>query len=162
MGLAIARRQARMSIILVLPQQQGFPKNEFPARSTGPAEQRLRRTVLVVDDESLIADTLAEILNDSGDFDAIAVHDGERALEQAQDRAPDILITDVVMPGINGIELAKSIRSRYPKTRIILLSGQAQARDLMREASHEGYAFELWAKPIHPDLLLERLKRNRT
>jgi len=116
----------------------------------------------VVDDESLIADTLAEILNDSGDFDAIAVHDGERALDQAQDRAPDILITDVVMPGINGIELAKSIRSRYPKTRIILLSGQAQARDLMREASHEGYAFELWAKPIHPDLLLERLKRNRT
>src|SRR5436309_15863860 len=151
-----------MSTTLLLPEQQGSPKPEVLARSTGPTEQRLRRTVLVVDDESLIADTLAEILNDSGDFDAIAVHDGERALEQAQNRAPDILITDVVMPGINGIELAKSISSRHPKMRIILLPGQAQARDSVRQASHEGYAFELWAKPIHPDLLLERLKRDRT
>src|SRR5712671_4707412 len=151
-----------MSTTLVLPEQQGSPKPEVLARSTGPAEQRLRRTVLIVDDESLIADTLAEILNDSGDFDAIAVHDGENALEQAQGRAPDILITDVVMPGMNGIELAKSIRSQYPNTRIVLLSGQAQARDFVRQASHEGYSFELWAKPIHPGLLLERLKRNRT
>jgi len=151
-----------MSTTLVLPERQGSPKPEFPAKSTGPADQRLHRTVLVVDDESLIADTLAEILNDSGDFDAIAVHDGESALEQAQNCAPDILITDVVMPGINGIELAKSIRSQYPKTRIVLLSGQAHARDFVRAASHEGYSFELWAKPIHPDLLLERLKRNRS
>jgi CheY-like chemotaxis protein len=151
-----------MSTTLVLPEQQGSPKPEALARSTGPAEQRLRRTVLIVDDESLIADTLAEILNDSGDFDAIAVHDGENALEQAQGRAPDILITDVVMPGMNGIELAKSIRSQFPTTRIVLLSGQAQARDFVRQASREGYSFELWAKPIHPGLLLERLKRNRT
>jgi DNA-binding NtrC family response regulator len=152
-----------MSLTWALPQQPGsFPSSGFLAKSRGPAGERRRRTVFVVDDESLIADTLAEILNESGDFEAIAIHGGESALELAQTSAPDILITDVVMPGINGIELARSIHSRYPKTRIVLLSGQAQARDLVKEANHEGHPFELWAKPIHPDLLLERLKRSRT
>ena len=152
-----------MSLTWALPRQPGpFPNFGFLAKSRDPAGERRRRTVFVVDDESLIADTLAEILNDSGDFEAIAIHGGERALELAQTTAPDILITDVVMPGINGIELARSIHSRHPKTRIVLLSGQAQARDLVKEASHEGHPFELWAKPIHPDLLLERLKRSRT
>src|ERR1700745_347609 len=104
-----------MSVTWTLPQQPGSsPNSRFLAKSRGPTGQRLRRTVFVVDDESLIADTLAEILNDSGDFDAIAIHGGERALELAQDTAPDILISDVVMPGIGGIELANSIRSRYP------------------------------------------------
>lgn len=152
-----------MNITWALPQQEGSPPNSgFLAQSGGPAGQRLRRTVFVVDDESLIADTIAEILNDSGDFEAIAIHGGESALELAQNRVPDILITDVVMPGISGIELAKSIRSRYAKTRIILLSGQAQARDLVKEAGRAGRSFELWAKPIHPDLLLERLKWSQT
>src|SRR5437868_14866555 len=113
-----------MSTTLVLPERQGSPKPEFPAKSTGPADQRLHRTVLVVDDESLIADTLAEILNDSGDFDAIAVHDGESALEQAQTIAPTTLITAVEIPGITGINLPKQIRWQFPRTRIVLLSGQ--------------------------------------
>src|SRR5690349_4402318 len=146
-----------MGVTWALPQQPAsFPNSGLLAKSKGAAGQRLRRTVFVVDDESLIADTLAEILNDSGDFDAIALHGGESALELAQTTPPDILITDLVMPGINGIELARSIYSQYPKTRIVLLSGQAQARDLVKEANHEGHPFELWAKPIHPDLLLER------
>jgi|SRR5215468_1770760 len=152
-----------MSVTWVLPQQPGsFPDSGFLAKSRGAAEERRKRTVFVVDDESLIADTLAEILNESGDFDAIALHGGESALELAQTTAPDVLITDVVMPGVSGIELARSIHSRYPKARIVLLSGQAQARDLVKEASHEGHSFELWAKPIHPDLLLERLQGSRT
>lgn len=152
-----------MGVTWALPQPPGsLPTFGFLAKSRGAAGQRRKRTVFVVDDESLIADTLAEILNDSGDFEAVAIHGAESALELAQATAPDILITDVVMPGINGIELARSIHSRYPKTRIVLLSGQAQARDLVREATHEGHPFELWAKPIHPDLLLERLKRSRT
>ena len=152
-----------MSVTWALPQQPGsYPHSGFLAKSRGAAGQRLKPTVFVVDDESLIADTLAEILNDSGDFEAIALHGGESAMRLAQTTAPDILITDVVMPGINGVELARSIHSQYPKARIILLSGQAQARDLMKEASYEGHRFELWAKPIHPDLLLDRLKGSRT
>ena len=151
-----------MSAAFVMPRESDLPPDSVLASSNlNPGNEERRRTVLIVDDEHLIADTLAEILNDSGNFVAVAVYDGASALEQVRNTGLDILITDVVMPEMNGIELAKAIKSMYPKTRIVLLSGQAQTRDLIQQAEHEGYGFELWAKPIHPDILLERLKQNR-
>ena len=150
--------------ILVLIEKHRLPPDPagLGEKANYPASRSKKRSVLIVDDEPLIAETLAEILNDSGNFVAVAVYDGKGALEQARSDAPDILITDVVMPEMNGIEVAKAIRSLCPKTRVVLLSGQAQTRNLTEQAKHEGYSFELWAKPIHPDLLLQRLKENRT
>src|SRR5687767_4447692 len=78
------------------------------AGAQGSSAKR-KPAVVVVDDERLIADTLAEILNDSG-YRAIAVYDGLTALEQVQKLCPDALITDVVMPGMDGIEVAKAVR----------------------------------------------------
>ena len=151
-----------MNAAFVMPRDRDLPGDSALASSNlNPGNEERRRTVLIVDDEPLIADTLAEILNNSGNFVAVAVYDGASALEQVRNTGPDILITDVVMPEMNGIELAKAIKSLYPKTRIVLLSGQAQTRDFMQQAEHEGYGFELWAKPIHPDIVLERLKQNR-
>ncbi len=91
---------------------------------------------------------------------AVALYDGPSALDWVRSADIDILITDVVMPEMNGIELAKAIKSISPKTRIVLHSGQAQTRDLMQQARHEGCFFELWAKPMHPDDVLERLKQD--
>lgn len=150
-----------MSTALVLGEQQGPKPNPYGGGGDFPQEVPNRLTVLVVDDERLIADTLAEILNESGDFSAVAIYDSTEALERARRESPDVLIADVVMPDLSGIELAKEMRSASPKTRVVLLSGQALARDLVREAGNEGYPFELWAKPINPDLLLERLKGKR-
>jgi DNA-binding NtrC family response regulator len=151
-----------MATTLVLGKEPGLPLSCFPSAGddTEPSEIRQKPTVLVVDDESLIADTLAEILNDSGDFEATPVYDASKALQIARSRIPDIIITDVVMPDMNGIQLGKAIRSVCPDTRVVLLSGQAQTRDLVEQAQHEGFGFELWAKPIHPDIVLERLKQN--
>ena len=152
-----------MSTTLVLAEQQGRPKPDpFRTTSAGPEQREHRLTVLVVDDEQLIADTLAEILNESGDFSATAIYNAAEALELARHDAPDVVVADVLMPEISGIELAKQLRSSCPRTRVVLLSGQALARDLVKEAGNEGYPFELWAKPINPDVLLERLKRHRS
>jgi CheY-like chemotaxis protein len=150
-----------VNVGLEMRERQG-PCQDFVIRgkSANPAREKRRRTVLIVDDEPLIADTLAEILNDNG-FAAIPIHDGEAAIAQAFDHHPDILITDVVMEGMNGIEVAKAVKSFSPKTRIVLLSGQAETRDLMERAQQEGHSFELWAKPIHPDVLLQRLNQER-
>ena len=151
-----------MSAAFVMPRENDLPRDSILASSNlNPGNEERRRTVLIVDDEHLIADTLADILNDNGNFVAVAVYDGASALELVRNTGLDILITDVVMPEMNGIELAKAIKSICPKARIILLSGQAQTRDLMQQAEYEGYGFELWAKPIHPDIVLERLKQNR-
>lgn len=114
--------------------------------------------VLVADDERVIADTLAMILNQSG-FQAQAVYSGEKALELAQSFQPDMLISDVIMADLNGIDAAIRIRSLLPEIKILLFSGQAATADLLEKARADGYEFEILAKPVHPQDLLTRLRR---
>ncbi len=120
-------------------------------------ETRVRPKVLVVDDERVIADTLAMILNQSG-FDARAVYSGEKAVETAGTFAPDMLITDVIMADLNGIDAAIQIRALLPKIKILLFSGQAATADLLEKARAEGYEFDILAKPVHPQDLLNKLR----
>ena len=120
-------------------------------------ENRVKPKVLVVDDERVIADTLAMILNQSG-FDAKAVYSGEKAVEMASTFTPDMLITDVIMADLNGIDAAIMIRALLPKIKILLFSGQAATADLLEKARAKGYEFEILAKPVHPQDLLSRLK----
>jgi CheY-like chemotaxis protein len=120
-------------------------------------ENRVKPKVLVVDDERVIADTLAMILNQSG-FDARAVYSGEKAVELASTFTPDMLITDVIMADLNGIDAAITIRSILPKIKILLFSGQAATADLLEKARAKGYEFEILAKPVHPQDLLSRLQ----
>jgi len=121
-----------------------------------PASGRPR--VLVADDESVIADTLTIILGQNG-YDATAVYCGSEAIERARTWRPDMLLADVVMPDMSGIEAAIRIRALLPRCRIVLLSGQAATNDLMRDARREGYEFEVILKPIHPTQLLARLQQ---
>lgn len=120
-------------------------------------ENRVKPKVLVVDDERVIADTLAMILNQSG-FDARAVYSGEKAVKLASTFTPDMLITDVIMADLNGIDAAIMIRSILPNIKILLFSGQAATADLLEKARAKGYEFEILAKPVHPQDLLSRLK----
>jgi CheY-like chemotaxis protein len=118
-----------------------------------------RTKVLVVDDQRLIADTLAEILTNSG-FEAVPAHDGWEALEIAARFRPDWLLSDVLMPRMNGVELAIAVRQKYPLTSVLLFSGQAGISEILEEGQQRGYVFDLIAKPIHPLRLIERLKAN--
>jgi CheY-like chemotaxis protein len=113
--------------------------------------------VIVVDDEPVIADTLVDILNGEG-CEAVAVSDGPSAVKWAGMIRPDVVITDVIMSGMNGIETAKAIMKMLPDCRVILFSGQAASLDLLEKARAEGYEFEILAKPINPTMLLEILK----
>jgi CheY-like chemotaxis protein len=120
-------------------------------------ENRVKPKVLVVDDERVIADTLAMILNQSG-FEARAVYSGEKAVELAAAFTPDMLITDVIMADLNGIDAAIMIRALLPNIKILLFSGQAATADLLEKARAKGYEFEILAKPVHPQDLLSRLQ----
>lgn len=113
--------------------------------------------ILVVDDERRIADTLALILN-TKDYTAEAAHGGASALEICRQRPPDLVVTDIVMPGMNGIELAIAIRGQFPDCRILLFSGQAETLEILENARRRGYHFELLAKPLHPEELLKKVK----
>ena len=113
--------------------------------------------VLVADDERVIADTLAMILNQSG-FNARAVYSGEKAVELASTFEPDMLISDVIMDDLNGIDAAIRIRELLPRIKILLFSGQAATADLLEKARTQGYEFEILAKPVHPQDLLTKLR----
>jgi CheY-like chemotaxis protein len=123
-------------------------------------ENAPRLKILVVDDELTIADTLVEILNGEG-FETIAASTGDSALTSAQAFGPDIVISDVVMPGLNGVELGIKIRQALPKCRVILFSGQTATSDLLREARKRGHEFEIVAKPVKPQTLIAMI-RNRS
>jgi DNA-binding response OmpR family regulator len=153
------KKQPNSPFVSVRKQSTTFPTislKEVPMSPSTPESDTYRPTVLVVDDESVIADTLTEILNRSG-FAAMPAYDGEGALESALLMPPELLITDVVLPGMSGIELAISIKRIFPDCRIILFSGQAATSDLLASANSRGHHFSLLKKPIHPTELLARV-----
>lgn len=141
-------------------------KSHFPVVSLADVPKSVptngskhRPVVLVVDDESAIADTLSEILSLSG-YAAMPVYDGEEALETALLTPPQLLITDVVLPGMSGIELAITIRRIFPDCRVLLFSGQAATSDLLTSAQTAGHHFTLLSKPVYPTDLLRRVSES--
>jgi DNA-binding response OmpR family regulator len=112
--------------------------------------------VLVVDDEAVIADTRAMILEHNG-ISAMVAYNGKSALEIAKTIPPDLLLADVAMLGMNGIDLATAIRQIIPKCGILLFSGQASTVDLLEAARAAGQEFTILPKPLHPTELLSRV-----
>lgn len=112
--------------------------------------------VLVVDDEKSVADTLVLILKRAG-HKAAAVYDGASALKLVETFRPECVISDVIMPGISGIEVCEAIENRYPKCHIMLFSGQGSSNELVEKAREAGHNWELLGKPIEPDELLQKI-----
>src|SRR5215471_15627583 len=117
--------------------------------------------VLVVDDEQIIADTLSIILSKSG-FETMTAYDGLTALELARNVPPDLLISDVVMPQMTGIELAITLTRNVPSCKVLLFSGQAATVDLLEEARRTGHDFTTLSKPVHPTDMLKRISEALT
>jgi DNA-binding NtrC family response regulator len=113
--------------------------------------------VFVVDDEIDIAKLLVVILQ-MNLFDAVPFADPLAALEAARAEAPEYLISDIVMPGMTGIDLAIAIRRDLPLCKILLFSGKVGALELIKNAVEAGHSFPLVEKPIHPTQLIEAIQ----
>jgi DNA-binding NtrC family response regulator len=109
--------------------------------------------VFVVDDEPVIASSLAAILKMNG-FSASFFTPPLQALAAARIESPDLVISDVAMPEISGVDLAIQMRGQYPSCRILLFSGQATTLDLLEDARAQGYDFRVLQKPVHPSEFL--------
>jgi DNA-binding NtrC family response regulator len=116
----------------------------------------MTKRIFVVDDERIIADSLATILNNSG-YQACAFYDPESALLACEVGKPECIITDVVMPGMSGVDLAVEIKDRFPACRVLLFSGQAATSDLLARVRGRGLDFDVLPKPVHPRDQLARL-----
>ena len=120
-----------------------------------PPAQVLSR-VLVVDDERIIADSLALILRGRG-FESRSAYSGEEAAEIAQTWQPDAVISDVVMGKMDGVALAVYLAQSLPSCRVLLISGNPDAEQLMNASKNLGYEFPILPKPFHPESLFEFL-----
>lgn len=147
------------SIINVHRDLSGNP-NPLSCSSTEYPDSRTasrKKKIIIVDDDVLIAESLADILNGEG-FEATAVFSGQDAIEWAKKTQPDVVVSDVVMPEMTGIETGKAIREILPQCRVILFSGQALTNDLLAEAREQGHSFEMLAKPVNPNALIAALR----
>ena len=103
--------------------------------------------VAVVDDEHVVADTLAEILSLHG-YEAKALYSGEAAIREADEFRPEIVLSDVYMQGIDGVEAAIQIRQRCPACRIILFTASSMRHTIQARIRILG--FEFLHRPLHP------------
>jgi DNA-binding NtrC family response regulator len=112
----------------------------------------------VVDDEPVIASTLAIILRQTG-FDVASFTEPFEALKAARVEAPDLLISDVVMPELSGVDLAIQIQESCPNCKVLLFSGQSATAGMLDAARASGHNFELLLKPVHPKDLLREIQK---
>lgn len=114
--------------------------------------------VLIVDDERWTSDTLATIFTFAG-YEARATYSAEEALEILVDWQPALVILDVILPRMSGIDLAIALAGRQPSCQILLFSGNPDTAQLAQAAAQTGHPFEILEKPVHPDLMLRKASR---
>lgn len=121
-----------------------------------PLSKHRKPRVLVLDDEPLIADSLALILSQS-EYEARAVYNGSAAVETAKSWPPDLLLADIILPGMNGVETALQIHAIFPDCKLLFISGDLTTADLLDGYRDQGHDFHALAKPIPPAELLAQV-----
>ena len=114
--------------------------------------------ILVVDDSEIIANTLAMVLCAEG-FHATTAYSAGHALKILQTEPFDLLLSDVMIPGMTGIELAIDVTRRGVVRAVLLMSGVASTADLLENARKLGYNFEILAKPVYPTEVIEKVEQ---
>ena len=98
-----------------------------------PAITPSKITVLIADDHRLFADALEAILSTDGRFEIVGkAHDGESAVRLAGTTKPDVVLMDIAMPGVDGVEATKRIRRKQDSARVLMLTGSNSRTDVAR------------------------------
>jgi DNA-binding response OmpR family regulator len=111
--------------------------------------------LLLVDDEEEFVKALAERLK-MRDLRSDTVLDGEEALSFVEDQEPDVMVLDLKMPGIDGMEVLRQVRQAYPNIQVIILTGHGTEKH-EEEAKRLG-AFDYLEKPVNLDVLVKKMK----
>lgn len=114
--------------------------------------------IFVLDDEENIMRTWVLILSKSG-HETTGFSHPQAALEAIRQNPPDLLVSDVGLPGMTGIQLAITLSKEAVPTKVLLCSGQTVTADYLDEAAALGYAFKVLAKPVGPPLLIETVRQ---
>src|SRR5262249_25787182 len=114
-----------------------------------------RGTVVLAEDEEAVRSLVAQVLADSG-YHVLAAANAREALDICRRLSSvDLLLTDVVMPEVNGRELARQVTQLHPNTKVLFMSGYA---DRVIDDPRPGMAPSFLEKPFHPAVLVERVR----
>jgi CheY-like chemotaxis protein/class 3 adenylate cyclase len=171
--LRVETPAAQISMVLVSPDED----DRDPARQWGVAFLRLpfaaaelldvlgvvtrgRKLILLVDDSALIHKHTAPILEEAG-YDVVSAYDGQEALKLVEERSPDLVITDVEMPRLDGYAVCRAIKERPEHNHrapipVIICSALGEAHDL--ERGFDAGADDYLVKPAVPDELVSRIR----
>ncbi len=120
-----------------------------------PSTDDKRTRILVVDDEPAIVELISLILDRQG-YQTASAANGALAVEAARSFRPHCVITDVLMPVMDGVEVAMRMKEMMPECKVLLITGEIASGDLLQQARAKGYQFPLLTKPMYPtDLLRE-------
>ena len=141
-----------------LPVFDGMPEQSEPDPPESIPTQGNERLLLVEDDPS-VRTVLTEYLEEHG-YKVIPAEDGEAGLELARQNGPslDLVLTDVVMPKMSGVELARTLRVESPHVKILLISGHAKDRKGVVEESLKCSSCSFLQKPFTPQVLVTRIR----
>jgi len=116
----------------------------------------MKKTILLVDDESAIREVLNISLSDTG-YNVLTAENGTQAINIIKNNDVPVVITDIKMPGIDGIELLRKIKSKNPETEVIMLTGHGDLELAIKSLKLE--AMDFITKPINDDALEMALQR---
>ncbi len=112
--------------------------------------------LLLVDDEEEFVKTLADRLK-MRNLESDTVHDGDQALSFVENEEPDVMVLDLRMPNIDGIEVLERVKKAYPNIEVVILTGHGTKQD--EERARRLGAFDYLEKPVDIDTLVDRLKK---
>ena len=113
--------------------------------------------ILLVDDEEYFVKSLSKYINKMKKLKADIVLNGKEALELVEEEAPDVIVLDLKMPGIDGMEVLRRVKKAYPHVQVIMLTGHGSEKD-EKEARRLG-VFEYMQKPVKINELLQNIQR---
>lgn len=114
------------------------------------------KTILVVDDEQTVLQAVTDILSDKG-YNVVTAPDGKSGLKKIKEHRPDLIITDIIMPDMEGIEFIKAVRKEQKEIPIIVMSGHAVGIKFLEVAGIFGAAKTL-IKPFSRQELLQAVE----
>src|SRR5690606_26745615 len=153
--IARSRHTAVRSWSMLRPMEVRASRSTCRPRQHGGAEP-MRPRIMVVDDERGILDTV-EILLRGEDFEPVALQSGKEAIARLEEIDPDIVLTDIRMPGVTGLDVLQAVRAHDPEVPVILMTAQASLQSAM-QAVNQG-AFYYLQKPFSNDELVALCQR---
>lgn len=129
-------------------------------KSTGTSQSSTpEKEILIVDDDDLSRKLISRLVSKEFDYEIVSKSNGIEALEYAQEHVPQLIILDLMLPGMNGFEILKKVREdqKFEHTKVVLVSAKSRSEDI--ERGFDLTADEYITKPFQPKEFAARIRK---